>query len=209
MLIDYGAGNLHSVHKALAEAGMQVERVARPEEAVGADALVLPGQGHFRQVMSSFRTSGFEELVREHLAQSKPFLGICVGLQLLMSTSEEAPGVAGLGILAGEVKRFEEPGLPVPHMGWNRLRLVGRPPLLAGIADGAFAYFAHSYYVAFSDHNLDGTTTTYGSTTFLSTVAADNLCATQFHPEKSQGIGLKLLVNFRRLAERTLAGTRS
>ena len=199
VLIDYGAGNLPSVAKALAAAGVSVERSADPGRAVTADALVLPGQGHFGQVMEAFRASGFEGVVRDHLAADKPFLGICVGLQLLVEGSEEAPGIAGLGVLPGRVVRFPDAGVSVPHMGWNALHPFGDSPLLEGVADGDHAYFAHSYVVAFDEAAAAfgaGATTTYGATRFLSAVSRGALHATQFHPEKSQRVGLRILANF-------------
>ncbi|CAN5776484.1 imidazole glycerol phosphate synthase subunit HisH [soil metagenome] len=209
-LIDYGAGNLHSVHKALLVAGFDVVLTADPAVAADAAVLVLPGQGHFRQVMEAFLSSGFEPVVRAHLAARKPFLGICVGLQLLMQASEEAPGVPGLGVLQGEVKRFPA-GVSVPQMGWNQLSPHGRPPLLNGVPDGAFVYFANSYYVEFTTDlpdattgglpdattgGLPGATTEYGGVTFESAVCDGPLNAVQFHPEKSQKVGLRVLKNF-------------
>ena len=199
-LIDYGASNLHSVRKALEVAGLSVTVCADPAEAAGADALVLPGQGHFGQAMQSFLASGFEPLVREHLASKKPFLGICVGLQLLMDASEEAPGVAGLGAISGTVKRFPNGQDSVPQMGWNQLELHGYPPLLKGVPAGAFVYFANSYYVDFEEH-LPGSSTSYAGVTFKSAVSNGLLNAVQFHPEKSQQIGLHILRNFKTIAE--------
>lgn len=216
-LIDYGAGNLHSVYKALvyarAELPIEVSVTSDPAEAARADALVLPGQGHFRQVMEAFLSSGFEPALRRHLADEKPFLGICVGLQLLMASSEEAPGVPGLGVLAGVVKRFPK-GVSVPQMGWNQIFQEGAPPLLRGVPEGAFAYFANSYYVAFGDapskrapseggaleasslEAVPGARTEYGGVSFKSALSRGHLHATQFHPEKSQAVGLRVLRNF-------------
>lgn len=203
-LIDYGAGNLHSVHKALAHSGEQrgghVVLTADPDEAAGADALVLPGQGHFRQVTEAFLASGFEPVVRAHLAAERPFLGICVGLQLLFEASEEAPGVAGLGVLGGTVRRFPK-GASVPQMGWNQVFKTGDPALLAGVPDGAFAYFANSYYAEFGG-DVPGAVTHYGGVGFKSAVSHGQLYATQFHPEKSQAVGLRILANFWALAGR-------
>lgn len=201
VLIDYGAGNLHSVHKALLRAGLNVTLTGDPNEAADADALVLPGQGHFRQVMEAFLASGFEPVVRRHLAQEKPFLGICVGLQLLMERSEEAPGVAGLGALKGAVKRFDDASVSVPQMGWNQIYPYGDPPLLEGIAEGAFVYFANSYYVDFSGEidAVPGATTQHGAIKFKSAVSQGHVHAAQFHPEKSQEVGLRVLENFRKL----------
>lgn len=204
VLIDYGAGNLHSVYKALQKAGFNVLMTSKPNDAKDADALVLPGQGHFRQVMESFLESGFEEVVRSHLAARKPFLGICVGLQLLMESSEEAPGVSGLGAIKGHVKRFPDIE-SVPQMGWNQLQKHHGPELLNGVPDGAFVYYANSYYVTFDDETLPGATTTYSNVTFKSAVSSGPLNATQFHPEKSQSVGLKVLENFRRIAQSHLA----
>jgi imidazole glycerol-phosphate synthase subunit HisH len=216
-LIDYGAGNLHSVAKALVAAGVPARRTGDPGEAAAADALVLPGQGHFGQVMAAFRASGFEGIVRDHLEAGRPFLGICVGLQLLMEGSDEAPGVAGLGLLPGRVVRFPAGAESVPHMGWNTLHPWGGSPLLAGIAAGAHAYFAHSYLVAFDDVDLgaggahtagtvSGAFTEHGPTRFLSAVSRGAVHATQFHPEKSQGVGLRLLANFARVVSEAAGG---
>ena len=211
VLIDYGAGNLHSVHKALLAAGLDAERSDDPAKAERADVLVLPGQGHFRQVMEAFLASGFEPVVRAHLAARKPFLGICVGLQLLMESSEEAPGVPGLGLIKGKVKRFDDPAVSVPQMGWNEIRPLGSPALLGGLPTPLFAYFANSYYVEFADDGLGGSldgvpgaVTEYGRTRFKSAVSQGHLHATQFHPEKSQAVGLSILRNFRRIAESLL-----
>jgi len=200
VLIDYGAGNLHSVAKALVAAGLPAETIADPERALGAEVLVLPGQGHFGQVMRSFEASGFEPLVRDHLATERPFLGICVGLQLLMEGSDEAPGIDGLGLLAGRVRRFPAGGPSVPQMGWNRVRKVGDPALLADLPDGFHAYFANSYWVDFDEPGLSGGRTRYGEVEFLSAVSRGAVHATQFHPEKSQRAGLRILRAFGRIA---------
>lgn len=205
VLIDYGAGNLHSVEKALVAAGLEPERQHEPSRARGADVLVLPGQGHFGQVMRSFLASGFAPLVREHLAADRPFLGICVGLQLLMEGSEEAPDVPGLGLLAGTVRRFPAGGPSVPQMGWNRVWKLRGAPLLEGLPDGFHAYFAHSYWVDFDEPGLSGGRTRYGDVEFLSAVSRGCLHATQFHPEKSQRAGLAVLGNFARFARRAAA----
>lgn len=221
VLIDYGAGNLRSVAKAMAAAGVPVVRSDRPDDAADADALVLPGQGHFGQVMQAFKASGFETVVREHLHAGRPFLGICVGLQLLMEGSEEAPGVPGLGLLPGRVVRFPASEVSVPHMGWNALQPVGDPPLLAGVPRGAYAYFAHSYVVTFGEQDgsergvaerswaalppgSSGAVTEYGPTRFLSAYSHGAVHATQFHPEKSQAVGLAVLANFAQQARRAL-----
>jgi imidazole glycerol-phosphate synthase subunit HisH len=205
LLIDYGSGNLHSAAKALEAAGFNSHGhtlvvSSNPEDALDADALVLPGQGHFRQVMEAFRASGFESVLREHIASNKAFLGICVGMQILYEGSEES-AVAGLGLLKGHLKRFPK-GLPVPQMQWNKLQAVGDSPLLLGLGADAFAYFVHSYYVP-AEAVAVGAVTDYGLP-FVSVVSHDNLHATQFHPEKSQAVGLRMLENFRVWAESRL-----
>ena len=201
-VIDYGAGNLHSISRALSRAGLAPLIVTDPREARGADLLVLPGQGRFGQVMEMFSRSGFEPLVRDHLSANRPFLGVCVGLQLMCSGSEEDPGVPGLGIVSGTVKRFRG-RVRVPQMGWNTLTTVGEGTLLSGVPDGAYAYFANSYYAA-PELEAPGAVTTYGSTTFRSAFTLGALHATQFHPEKSQAVGLRILANVRDAARRTV-----
>jgi imidazole glycerol-phosphate synthase subunit HisH len=203
LLIDYGSGNLHSAQKALEAAGFNTTPhslivSSRPEDALTADALVLPGQGHFRQVMEAFTASGFEAVLRQHILAGKAFLGICVGMQILFEGSEESQ-LPGLGILRGHLKRFPK-GLPVPQMQWNRLHKIGQCPLLDGLEDGVFAYFVHSYYVP-QNAATNGASTEYGLG-FLSVVSENNIHATQFHPEKSQAVGLKILRNFRLWAEK-------
>jgi imidazole glycerol-phosphate synthase subunit HisH len=206
LLIDYGSGNLRSAAKSLEAAGFhanghQLIVSKNPEEARDADALVLPGQGHFRQVMEAFQASGFETMVREHIKAGKAFLGICVGMQILFESSEESH-LPGLGLMKGHLRRFEKgslgPQLPVPQMQWNRLEPIGQSPLLNDLEPGSFAYFVHSYYVP-ADAASNGAITDYG-TKFLSVVSNGNVHATQFHPEKSQRVGLKILNNFREWA---------
>jgi imidazole glycerol-phosphate synthase subunit HisH len=202
LLIDYGSGNLRSAAKALEVAGFDVQVSHDPKDAQDADALVLPGQGHFRQVMESFLASGFEDAVREHIGAQKPFLGICVGMQILFESSEESDK-PGLGVLPGRVRRFAnlEKSRPVPQMQWNQLVPVGDSPLMRGLGDTSFAYFVHSYYAP-REVAQDGAVTNYGLD-FLSVISKGNVHATQFHPEKSQRVGLRLLENFRVWAERT------
>ncbi len=196
VLIDHGAGNVVSVEKALRHAGLALERAKTPEGLTTPDVLVLPGQGHFGQVMEAFKNSGFEPLVREHLAADRPFLGICVGLQILLDGSEEAPGVPGLGVFPGTVRRFQSTHDSIPHMGWNEVKHDGRSALLAGLPSPFHAYFAHSYYVPTSDVLKTAATTTYAGAEFASILEKGRLTATQFHPEKSQEAGLRLLKNF-------------
>lgn len=203
LLIDYGSGNLRSCAKSLEAAGFAAnghEMVVSndPEMARDADALVLPGQGHFRQVMESFLESGFEQIVRDHIAANKAFLGICVGMQILFEASEESY-LPGLGVIPGQIKRFSKPTGPeklsVPQMQWNTLESVGESPLMRGLGQQPFAYFVHSYYAPL-EVAQNGARTNYGLD-FLSVVSVGNIHATQFHPEKSQRVGLRILENFR------------
>ncbi len=198
LLIDYGSGNLRSVAKALEASGFEVELSADPGRAAGKDLLVLPGQGHFGQVMAAFKSSGFEGAVRRHLEAKKPFLGICVGLQLLFEASEEAPEVPGLGILPGSVRRFRAG--KVPHMGWNQVAFAPGSPFAD--LDGRFFYFVHSYYAP----RLPGSEgiTDYHGTVFTAVFRAGNLIAPQFHPEKSSRAGLAFLERTRRYFEALL-----
>lgn len=198
LLIDYGSGNLRSCAKSLEAAGFNAGDNALivssdPRDAATADALVLPGQGHFRQVMESFLASGFEDALREHIARGKAFLGICVGMQILFDSSAEAD-IAGLGVIAGRIERFSQ-GLPVPQMQWNTLSPIGDSPLMRGLPAKSFAYFVHSYYAPVGV-TADGAITEYGRP-FQSVVSRGNIHATQFHPEKSQRLGLQILGNFR------------
>lgn len=203
VVIDYGAGNLHSIARALSHVGCAVRVEADPARAAGAELLVLPGQGRFGQVARAFKASGFEPMVREHLAADRPFLGICVGLQLLLDSSEEDPDEPGLGIVAGAVKRFTG-AVSVPQMGWNTLTTVGAGPLLEGVPNGSYVYFANSYYAA-PTLDAPGAVTTYGPTTFRSAFSLGSLHAVQFHPEKSQTVGLRILANVRDAARTAAA----
>lgn len=201
LVIDYGSGNLRSAAKALEAAGFDVRVSDDPREARAAELLVLPGQGHFAQVANGFRASGFEEAVREHVAAGKPFLGICVGLQLLFEGSEEAPGVPGLGILAGTVRRFQ--ARKVPHMGWNTLEVASGP--FAGSSGRRF-YFVHSYYAPLVEGSVG--VSRYEGTAFTALYQKQNVVAPQFHPEKSSRAGLAFLRTLKRyFAE--VAGSRS
>lgn len=201
-VIDYGAGNLRSIERALGAAGLLPRVVSDPADVGRPDLLVLPGQGHFGQVARAFRASGFEAVVREHVAAGRAFLGICVGLQLLLDGSDEAPGEPGLGLLPGWVRRFPAGVAPVPQMGWNRLGKGADFPLLAGVASGAYVYFANSYYadVRLEDRPVASATTEYAGVSFLSAFSIGNVHATQFHPEKSQAVGLRVLGNLAAVA---------
>lgn len=199
-VVDYGVGNLRSVSKALERAGADVRVTSSPADVDAADAVVLPGVGAFAHCMDNLREAGLEKCVRGAAASGRPFLGICVGMQILFEESDEFGRVEGLGILPGRVRRFEpsDASLKVPHMGWNQLRMRSRPPHLDGIEDGARVYFVHSYYVETPDPSIVATTTDYG-VDFVSSAWRGNIYATQFHPEKSQATGLAILGNFTRL----------
>ena len=197
-LIDYGMGNLGSVEKALRYVGAQVEIATKAEQLEAADGIVLPGVGAFDDCMRALREQGMAEPLRELLAAGKPFLGICLGLQVLFERSEEGQ-LDGLGIVPGEVVRFKH-DLKIPHIGWNQVEINRPAPHLAGIEAGSWFYFVHSYYVEPVEENVLATTTDYGHD-FCSAIWQGNIFACQFHPEKSQSAGLRLLDNFRQHAE--------
>jgi len=206
-VVDYGVGNLRSVSKALERVGADVRVTSVPEEIDKADAVVLPGVGAFAHCMDNLRGAGLEACVRAAAASDKPFLGVCVGMQILFEESDEFGRVEGLGILRGRVRRFEpkDSAIKVPHMGWNQLHVKKRAPHLEGIDDGTRVYFVHSYYVETPDASIVATTTDY-DVEFVSSAWRGNIFATQFHPEKSQATGLRILENFVRLvAERRAA----
>ncbi|MCC6766975.1 MAG: imidazole glycerol phosphate synthase subunit HisH [Deltaproteobacteria bacterium] len=204
-VIDYEMGNLRSVQKALERVGADAVITRDPDVIMGAAAAVLPGVGAFGACMESLRRHGLVEPVKIFAASGRPFLGICVGMQILFEESEEFGPVRGLGILPGRIVRFTpdpDGKRKVPQMGWNALRIVKRAPHLAGVKDGAQVYFVHSYYPEPADPELVATTTDYGCT-FASSVWQDNVFATQFHPEKSQAVGLRVLANFAEIAGET------
>lgn len=191
-VLDYGAGNLRSMEKALQRAGADASVTSSAREARAADALVVPGVGHFGQCVRQFRQEGLEELAREWVAEDRPLLGVCVGMQILYEHSEEDPQVPGLALLPGTVRRLPD-DVVVPHMGWNTLEPAGRDPLLEGLA-GAHAYFVHSYYAQGDDEHVVATTR-YG-TVIAAIVRVGSVVATQFHPEKSSDVGAALLANW-------------
>jgi len=203
-LLDYGGGNVHSCHKAFVRAGIETRVVSSPAELPGTRGMVVPGQGHFRQVMEAFDASGFRAEVLRAAAEGEPVFGICVGMQMLLDASEEAPGMAGLGLLPGTVLRFvPEPGAEkVPHMGWNSVDKVGDSALLRELSCPAYAYFVHSYYVPITVDVEAGAITEYG-VPFWSVLSQGNIHATQFHPEKSGEVGMAVL---RRFKEQVLEG---
>lgn len=198
-IIDYQMGNLRSVQKAFERVGWPAAITSDPRELASADKLVLPGVGAFGDAMAELSRRGLVEPIREAIAAGKPFLGICLGLQLLFEVGYEGGEHAGLGILPGKVVRFElPPPLKVPHMGWNRVTIRRRAPVWEGIADGTFFYFVHSYYVVPEDPAVVALECDYGGP-FCAAVWHQNVFATQFHPEKSQAAGLQLLKNFAEL----------
>ena len=206
-VIDYGMGNLRSVQKALEAVGARTLVTSKPADLDKCDKLVFPGVGSFGAAMKELKRLGLVDPIRKAIEEGKPFLGLCLGLQLLFEKSEEAPGVRGLCILDGDVRRFKGPGsgvrgpaLKVPHMGWNsivkgsRVRGPGSR-IMKGVPDGSFVYFIHSYYVKPKEKRVILTTTDYGKV-FVSGICRDNIFGFQFHPEKSQALGLKILRNF-------------
>ncbi|HWI40934.1 MAG TPA: imidazole glycerol phosphate synthase subunit HisH [Verrucomicrobiae bacterium] len=200
-IVDYGMGNLRSVQKGFEKVGLEAVVTADPAVVLEAEKVVLPGVGAFHDCMHNLVQGGFVEPILKVIADGRPFLGICLGLQLLFSESEEFGVCKGLDVIKGRVVRFpdgmSENGerLPVPHMGWNQLSFSRRSPLYDGIEEGENVYFVHSYYVKPEDHGVTATTTSYGIP-FCSSVWKDNVVATQFHPEKSQEVGLRMLKNF-------------
>ena len=206
VIVDYGVGNLRNVYKAVEAAGGQPRVINRPDALAGAAGIILPGVGAFGDAAANFRAAGFEEPLREAVTAGKPLLGICVGMQLLFDESQEMGRHRGLAMIPGRVVRFasDMPGpegkpLKVPEIGWNQLHHDGSDPLLAGIPDGAYAYFVHSYYCAPEDASCTLASTDYGIT-YTSVVRRDNLWGIQCHPEKSQHVGLGILRNFIALA---------
>jgi imidazole glycerol-phosphate synthase subunit HisH len=207
-IVDYGMGNLHSVSKAFVHLGYEPQITDSAEVVGNASHIVLPGVGAFRDAVAHLKEKGLVEAISEAVRDDRPFLGICLGLQLLFDSSEEFGSHEGLGLVKGKVVRFPgdmvdplNPGgnsLKVPHLGWNRISKKQDTPILAGIDDGSYFYFVHSYYVAPSDDAVVATMTDYGID-FTSSIGFGKCFACQFHPEKSQKAGLKLLDNFARL----------
>lgn len=197
-IVDYGMGNLRSVAKALEYVGAEPTVTSDPNVVAEADAVVLPGQGAFGAAMERLNDARMTGAVVDAIAAGKPYLGICLGLQVLFESSQEAPGVRGFGLLAGTVDRFQT-DLKVPHMGWNQL-VHGKPtPHFRTLDPEDYVYFVHSYYVAPTDRAVIAAETDY-DIRFTSAIHADNMCATQFHPEKSQRVGLGILASFAEMA---------
>lgn len=195
-LIDYGMGNLLSVSKAFESLGAEVRISSDPGELSAADAIVLPGVGNFGDGMKHLQESKLDSFVKESIESGKPFMGICLGMQLLMEESEEAPGVSGLGIIKGKVVKFPEMDLKVPHMGWNDVTITQNGKEWFGdIPNKSYFYFVHSYYVAPEDESIIAGKCSYGID-FTACIGKGKVFATQYHPEKSQDCGIQLLKNF-------------
>ena len=195
-IIDYDAGNIRSVEKAVRYLGKEAVVTSDPEKILAADRVILPGVGAFGDAMKRLHAMGLVEVIRQVAERGTPFLGICLGLQLLFEKSEESPGVAGLGLLQGEILRLPElPGLKVPHIGWNSLKYPNPGRLFRGIPEDSYVYFVHSYYLKAQDEGIVTATTEYGTLVHAS-VESGNLFACQFHPEKSSETGLTILENF-------------
>ena len=202
-IIDYGMGNLASVEKAIRFLGTRAAVTSDPRKVARAGALILPGVGAFGAAMGELRRRKLVEPILDSIGKGKPFLGLCLGLQLLFESSEESPGVRGLKVLRGKVRRFPRgPRLKVPHMGWNGIEIRRPNPLLAGVPEGAFMYFVHSFFADPEDRSLTAARTSYGRP-FPSVVwNGGSVWATQFHPEKSQRWGLRILRNFLSIQEK-------
>lgn len=200
-IIDYDAGNIKSVEKAIGSLGSDVRVTRRREEILGADQVILPGVGAFGDAMEKLNRYGLTEVIREVVENDIPFLGICLGLQLLFESSEESEGVRGLGILPGRIIRLpESSGLKIPHIGWNSLQYPNRGRLFEGILEEAYVYFVHSYYLQADEPEIVTAVTEYGAHIHAS-VEKGNVFACQFHPEKSSDAGLQILRNFLQIAK--------
>jgi glutamine amidotransferase len=193
-IVDYGVGNLGSVGRAFRRLGAAFHLTSDPDDVRHADRVVLPGVGHFGESMTNLRKRELEVPIREALERGAKLLGICVGFQMLFERSDEAPGIPGLALLPGEVKAFSSE-LVVPHVGWNQLEGLRERPLLEGLRSGDYFYFLHSYYVAAREERIDWASTVYGGR-FCSIGGSGRIAGIQFHPEKSQGLGLRVLANF-------------
>ena len=195
-IIDYDAGNIKSVEKALHYLGEETTVTRDPQTLLNADKVILPGVGSFGQAMENLHTYGLVPVIHEIVEKKTPFLGICLGLQLLFESSEETPGVEGLGILKGKIVKIPPaPGLKIPHMGWNNIKVKKDSRLFKGLPENSYVYFVHSYYLQADDEDIVAATTEYG-VKIHAAVEKDNIFACQFHPEKSSTVGLQILKNF-------------
>lgn len=200
-IIDYDAGNIKSVEKALLFLGQEVVITRDPATILGASGVILPGVGAFGDAMKKLHAYGLVKVIQQCVQEKKPFLGICLGLQLMFESSEESPGVEGLGVLKGRVLRLpQEAGLKIPHIGWNDLKYPNQGRLFKGIKEGAYVYFVHSYYLKAEDESIVTAVTEYG-TCIHASVEKGNVFACQFHPEKSSEVGMQMLQNFISIAE--------
>lgn len=196
VIIDYDAGNIKSVEKALIALGEEVVITRDKDVILSADRVILPGVGAFGDAMAKIRAYGLEEIIREVVERRTPFLGICLGLQLLFERSDESDGVKGLGLLKGKILRIPDaPGLKIPHIGWNSLKYPHQGRLFKGLPEDAYVYFVHSFYLKAEEESIVTATTEYG-TLIHASVEKDNIFACQFHPEKSSDVGLTILKNF-------------
>ena len=200
-IIDYDAGNIKSVEKALLFLGQDAVITRDPNIILNADGVILPGVGAFGDAMAKLHSYGLVDVIRQCVRENKPFLGICLGLQLLFESSEESPGVEGLGILRGKVLKLpEESGLKIPHIGWNDLKFPNQGRLFQGIQEGSYMYFVHSYYLKAEDESIVTAVTEYGAHVHAS-VEQSNVFACQFHPEKSSDVGMQIIRNFIHIVE--------
>lgn len=197
-IIDYDAGNVKSVEKAVEHLGYEAVLTRDKNKILEADHVILPGVGAFGDAMKRLEEYDLVEVIKEVADKKTPFLGICLGLQLLFEDSEESPGAKGLGVLKGHIKRIPDVGLKVPHIGWNSLEYPNKGRMFEGIAEEAYVYFVHSYFLEATDKSIVTATTEYAAHIHAA-VEKDNIFATQFHPEKSSDIGLKMLDNFLRI----------
>lgn len=195
-IIDYDAGNLRSVEKALTALQEEPVITSDRDRILSADKVILPGVGSFGDAMGRLHQYGLVDVIHQVASQGTPFLGICLGLQLMFDSSEESPGVEGLGLLRGKIRRIPDcPGLKIPHMGWNSLEITPGARLFRGVDQGAYVYFVHSYYLEAEEEDIVAASTEYSAHIHAS-VESGNVFACQFHPEKSSGVGLQILKNF-------------